>query len=347
MGSLGTHIYQTARSVARRVDGLRYWSTLHPRSPTRLLGLTYASERMGDGAGAQLFRSYGIYALSRLLGIPYIHTPLQWLNYQGIVAFQKNEADPELIKRYNDLFSIPSDMASPENVSTHVIDTVDLGALSRLKTQAVRSGEFQLARIVSPFRITDTYPDCYESLKRISPFPFQPSKSVRIAVHVRWGDLLFRESQRLLGIDYYLNVIRRLEGILDELKLDRQYELYTELPTKSQPQGLGGESVHDTKSNGLDSDAEARMIAQFDAVPNLVKYINTDPIEAIQRMATAHVVIMSHSAFSYLPSLLNVRGVVIYHRFWHMPLRDWVIASDGGRFSKRSLVRRLQAATID
>ena len=347
MGSLGTHFYQSVRSVARRVDGLRYWSTLHPRSPTRLLGLTYASERMGDGAGAQLFRSYGIYALSRLLGISYIHTPLQRLNYQGIVAFQNNETDPGLINRYNDLFSIPSDMAVPENVSTHVIDTVDLGDLSRLKTQAVRSGEFQLARIVSPFRITDTYPECYESLKRISPFPFQPSRPMRIAVHVRRGDLLFRESQRLLGIDYYLNVIRRLEVILDELKLDRQYELYTELPTKSPPQGLDGESSRDPALNGLDSNAEARMIAQFDAVPNLVKYINTDPIEAIERMATASVVIMSHSAFSYLPSLLNVRGVIIYHRFWHMPLRNWVIASDGGRFSKRKLVRRIQAAASD
>ena len=346
MGSLTTQIYQTARFVARRVGGLRYRPLLHPRSPTRLLGLTYASDRAGDGAGAQLLRSYAIYALSRLLRFPYIHTPMAGLNYQGIVAFQKNETDPELIKRYNDLFTIPSDMAVPENVSNHVIHTVDLGDLSRLKTQAVRSGEFQLARIVSPFLITDTYPDCYESLKSISPFPFLPSQPVRIAVHVRRGDLLFRESQRLLGIDYYLNVIRRLEGILDELKLDRQYELYTELPTKCQPQGLGGESVHDSKLNGLDSDAEARMIAQFDAVPNLVKYINTDPIEAIQRMATAHVVIMSHSAFSYLPSLLNVRGVIIYHRFWHMPLRNWVIASDGGRFSKRSLVRRLQAATI-
>jgi hypothetical protein len=151
----------------------------------------------------------------------------------------------------------------------------------------------------------------------------------------------------LLGIDYYLNVIRRLEVILDELKLNRQYELYTELPTKSPPQGLDGESSRDPTLNGLDFNAEARMIAQFDAVPNLVKYINTDPIEAIERMATASVVIMSHSAFSYLPSLLNARGVIIYHRFWHVPLRNWVIASDDGWFAKNSLVRRLQAAAID
>lgn len=43
-----------------------------------------------DGAGAQLQRIYGIYAVSRFLGAYYIHTPLKKFGYQGLAALEVN-----------------------------------------------------------------------------------------------------------------------------------------------------------------------------------------------------------------------------------------------------------------
>ena len=69
---------------------------------------------MTDGVGAQLHRIYGIYAISRLLGVPYLHSPLARVGYQGLSALQANLADPALIIKFNNLFHITSDVLTTD-----------------------------------------------------------------------------------------------------------------------------------------------------------------------------------------------------------------------------------------
>lgn len=87
----------------------------------------------------------------------------------------------------------------------------------------------------------------------------------------------------------------------------------------------------------------ANKIEEFNAVPNLEKFVNTDAIESMERMVSAQLLLISHSSFSYLPGLLNKNGVTIYHEFWHRPKHDWIQADDTGDFSKKAFKHRLKS----
>ena len=53
--------------------------------------LTYANDLCLDGAGAQLQRLLGTYAIARLVGVPYVHSPLTHVGYQGLASLEKKE----------------------------------------------------------------------------------------------------------------------------------------------------------------------------------------------------------------------------------------------------------------
>src|ERR1700733_9235241 len=83
--------------------------TAHSKEIKSGVALTYANDKMMDGAGAQLQRIYGIYAVSRYLHLPYVHTPLKAIGYQGLSALEKNNPSPNAQDAWNRVFTIPSD----------------------------------------------------------------------------------------------------------------------------------------------------------------------------------------------------------------------------------------------
>jgi hypothetical protein len=80
------------------------------------LVLTYDNQAQTDGVGAQLQRIYGIYAISRILGVPYLHSPLARVDYQGLAALEENESDPGFHEEFNSLFQIDSDLVRTDDV---------------------------------------------------------------------------------------------------------------------------------------------------------------------------------------------------------------------------------------
>ncbi len=80
------------------------------RNTAKKLVLTYDNSVLTDGVGAQLQRIYGIYAISRLLGAIYLHSPLSRVDYQGLAALERNLADPGFHHAFNELIRIESDI---------------------------------------------------------------------------------------------------------------------------------------------------------------------------------------------------------------------------------------------
>jgi hypothetical protein len=74
--------HQNNRRLASSRHGL---SGLHKK-----LVFTYDNTAKTDGVGAQLQRIYGIYSISRLLGASYLHSPLDYLDYQGLSALEES-----------------------------------------------------------------------------------------------------------------------------------------------------------------------------------------------------------------------------------------------------------------
>jgi hypothetical protein len=315
-------------------------------SKSDFLGVTYDDKINPDGAGAQLQRIYGIYAISRLLGVVYVHTPLFRIDYQGLAALESNSSDQDIVYEYNKKFHIPSDINLPERYETRYFPEVSLQQLMKLKKEAEKKKIFILAKIQEPYKITDAYPEHYEVNKEISPFLLDNSSSkIRIAVHIRRGELYVVDSHRMLPNQYYISVIHRIREILDSLSINYEFELYTEVPQKAFTVSPQHHGIKNRIPSSIVVDPKFNRIEEFDSIPNLKKFINTDPIETLTSMSSAHILVMSHSSFSYLGAILNRQGIIVYHNFWHKPLKQWLIANDSGHFSENLFMKKLMSIT--
>jgi hypothetical protein len=314
----------------------------NPKAVKPGIALTYANDKAMDGAGAQLQRVYGIYALSRYMHLPYVHTPLKKIGYQGLAALEKNAGSPDAQTQYNRVFNIPSDIEVPANTVTRYVNSPTVEGLERLRSEAEKAQTFYLVRILMPFSITDGNPEIYQCLKDISPFPSARSDTFRIAIHVRRGEEFAVDSQRMLPNSYYVAATLRIVQVLKQLGIPFVCELYTEVPTKAfvvTPQSHG---INGRISKPVVIDPKMNRIEDFEVLPNLRKRINLDPIETVKGMATADGLIISRSSFSYFAALFN-RGVVIYFPFWHQPLKEWLISDMNGNLPSEKLLEQLKA----
>jgi hypothetical protein len=306
------------------------------------IALTYANDKATDGAGAQLQRVYGIYALSRYFHVPYVHTPLKEIGYQGLAALEKNAGDPHLQDRYNRIFKIPSDIELPGNAVAKFVESPTAGDIERLKSEAEKENEFYLVRILFPYAITDKNPEIYRPIKQICPFHSDHSNIFRIAIHVRRGEEFAVDSQRMLPNSYYVAATMKIVKDLRQLGIPFVCELYTEVPTKAfvvtgQSHGINGRISHPVVI-----DPKMNRIEDFDVIPNLHKCINLDAIETLKGMATADALIISRSSYSYFAALFS-KGIVIYFPFWHQPLHEWLVSDISGNLPSEELLRELES----
>ena len=303
------------------------------------LVLTYDNAAQTDGAGAQLQRIYGTYAISRLLRVPYVHSPLTSVDYQGLAALEENEFDPDFHREFNNLFQIESDPVRTDDFFRLNLRHMSMELFHQL-VGIVDSDENRarsyLVQLAAPHGIADRFPDCYEVCKEISPFAAaaRDGRPLRVAVHIRRGELLVLDSDRMLPNTYYISVARSVAHVLEELAIDYQIELSTEVPK--------GEFVVQPHYRGMNGrihgpvavSPEMCRLDDFGVLPNLVRCINERAIDCIRKLATADVLVMSRSSFSYLGGILNRSGIVFYHPFWHPAPSSWITVEPDGRFDE-------------
>ena len=305
--------------LGKRIYIIWYWrAMLSPQ--TNLLAVTYANQKKTDGPGSQLQRIYGIYAISKFLKVKYIHSPLFKVDYYNFETLEAKTASQEMLSEYNQIFTIPSDINLPDNCIIKEIGNPDLNTLYTLKREAVKNNTFTLVKIVLPYKITDSYPETYQAVKKISPFIALKGFPLRVAMHIRRGELFLVAPERLLPNHYYISVATKVCKSLKNLNLPYKFEIYTEVALQN---------------------PEANKLEEFQFIPNLEIFVNSHPIEPLRKMATADILIISHSSYSYLASLLNIKGTIIYNNFWHKPLNNWLIADDSGDFSEQKLLDTL------
>ncbi len=262
----------------------------------RTVAVTYANDQHMDGAGAQLHRIYGIYAISRSLNLPYIHSPIRKIGYQGLSALEINAGSAGAESRYNRVFDIPSDMALPADPVVHEMRDAGLDAIQQIQMEANATRKFALVRILFPHPITDRFPETYRHVTAISPFRQVRSDVFRLAIHVRRGELFAVDSDRMLPNAYYITCALTIVRILRKLGIPFVCELYTEMPSKPfvvtpRHHGIGGRIL-----GNVTITPEASRLDDFAVIPNLAKLIGGDPIETLRAMATADALILSRSS---------------------------------------------------
>lgn len=311
------------------------------------LVLTYDNEAIPDGVGAQLQRIYGTYAISRVLGVPYLHSPLAEVGYQGLSALQANAADPDFHHLFNEVFSLPSDVDPSASTSASAgMPTLRLPNISLKVAQELiawtggpGAGRPTLVRLATPHGIADQFPDSYGVCTQQSPFtaPARGGRPLRVALHVRRGEQIVLRSDRILPDSYYVGAARRVADALEALGLEYEIELWTEVPTGDFIAGPQHHGINGRISEPFAVRAEMYGLDEFNQLPNLVPRINGRAIDCLEGLATADVLVMSRSSFSYVGAILNRSGVILYHPFWHSRMSSWIEVEPDGAFDASRL----------
>ena len=147
----------------------------------------------------------------------------------------------------------------------------------------------------------------------------------------------------MLPNSYYISCALKFQEALRNLGIPFVCELYTEAARKTfevTPQHHG---IHGRMSESMTYDPGMSHLEDFDAVPNLERYINADPVETLRRMATADALILSRSSFSYVAALLSQECIVIYYPFWHSAMKEWLISGGDGALPEKDLADRLES----
>jgi hypothetical protein len=328
--------------------------------------LTYDNKNNPDGVGAQLHRMYGIYCLSRLLGTKYIHSPLYDVYYQGLDAFQNQEKDPAFVDSFNRRFMLPSDRTTTPDPSYVTLGALPVGRLDRaLRIEyggrrkhllPIRFSEFgrmvanwsktnteTVVRIGAPHTLLDRYARGYEICESLSPFKKdKPAGPLRIAIHIRRGEIVFVNSERLIDMSYYVGIARKLSSALAAEKIPFQLELHSELLQKGAAVKPGDPAFKGRIDDGLELRPEQDPFGDFEAFPGLRRFINEPAMTCIERLATADILVTSKSSFSYLAAILNVGGIVLYHPFWSYPLDKWLVTKPSGDFNAGRFLRQVR-----
>jgi hypothetical protein len=263
------------------------------------------------------------------------------VGYQGLASLEKNVVSDELVERYNRIFRLPSDLELPPDPVVHFLNDADVESIDRIKAEAARGG-FHLARVVYPYPITDRHPEAYRCLKAISPFPYRESKVFRLALHVRRGELFAVDSHRMLPNSYYVSTALRFQETLRKLEIPCVCELYTEVATKAFLVTPDHHGINGRISANVAIDPAMSRLEDFDAIPNLARFVNTDPIDTLRGMTTADALVLSRSSFSYISAMLSRNCIVLYYPFWHAPMEDWLITGEDG-FREDAVIERLTA----
>ncbi len=291
-----------------------------------MLYLTYNNNDLTDGAGAQIQRIISIYLIAKHYNVEYIHTPLLRMSYQGAKCLENNEEDSTQIDRYNSLFTLPS--------SEHVTfdKTYSCGQLSEELIHTLRDmkGNILLSSVFA-HRIIDSNPELLLqplSLPWVQPLNTLP---VIIAVHVRRGELFVVESERMLPNSYYIDCMKSLVEIFTQANIPYEIHLHTEIITKPTIITPTHHGIGERITTPILLRPEDNCIEEFSVIPNIKYRINEDPVETLQALSTANILLASRSSFSYVAGIISSRTsrVVLFHPFWHGLSPAWIPTRSG------------------
>lgn len=282
-----------------------------------MLWLTYNNEGLTDGAGAQLQRILSLYCVAKFYGVKYFHRGIQTLSYQGAQCLENNSPQTGCEEKYNSLFTLPSDPMPP--TFDHMFQILDIQESMILQAKA------DTKNILFVVQFAGTLVDSKPEILGISlPIPWAVRtwhSKLRIAVHVRRGELFVVDSSRMLPNSYYVECMRALQKILI---IPFEFHIYTEQLTKSTTITPEHHGICNRIQTPITVRPEDNHLEDFAEFKDAIWHINTDPVETLQDLCKADILLASRSSFSYVAGILNKQGIILFHTFWHSLSPSWI-----------------------
>lgn len=305
-----------------------------PEHKRNRLTITFDAPRADDGTGAQIQRLIAVKAFSLILGLRYMHSPIEKVAVHPLDPFQDPLSMAGFIKRLEEQFDFQEDLPLEFSQSIE-INELKLSNLWGIYRQS--RNEFPtLIRVLNPYLLVDLLPSYYKKALKTLMHRLQSQQNTTtksIAVHYRQGVGGFvvypgMKVPRQIPIDWYS---RRLKKIIKEDYRNFNVTLYTDAPKKpltfSPPEdqqhlwvgtpGFSNKNLH---------------ISEFDpsqalssAVGTLQVKIGGDPLSTIMDISNSDYILLSRSSLSYVAALLAPKSTKVFYPkdFWHPKLKGW------------------------
>ena len=252
---------------------------------------------------------------AKLRGLRYAHTP-----FSNIAHAPENTPMDEWSAAWESFFALGNGEIPAAEVEARGLRLVEVA-----KPHRTRLRSRCLHVVAHCHKVTDRHPEEWAALAPVlrqkylsSPKPVlppDPDDTIRIAVHLRRGDVgaTGRFSERFTPD---MEVLRRLAHLLDSLGPAREravVRLFSEgNPDDFAPYRELGAALH------LDEDA----------------------FETFHHLARSHVIMLAKSTFSYLAGMIG-GALCLYEPFWHQPLPGWLDFETADTMPRDQLARKV------
>jgi len=251
-----------------------------------------------DGGGAQIMARASAMIFARLRGANYAHTPM------SDVAHVPEGMDPgKRSETWERFFSLGKDEVRAGEIEARGLPMVRIAKphRSRLRSRTLHV-------VAHCHKVTDRHPEAWAEIAPVlrerylstpkPDLPADPPGAIRIAVHLRRGDVA-AEGEHSERFTPNSAVLARLNRVLEALGPERERAV-VRVFSQGKPEDFAAFA-----------DLGARL------------HLDEDVFAGFHHMFRAHVLFTAKSTFSYLAGLLG-GALCLYEPFRHPPLPGWL-----------------------
>jgi hypothetical protein len=301
------------------------------------INLTLDTTNSVDGSGAQLQRLISVYALANYFGLHYVHSEIKQVAVHPLDPFQNEVLYQEYLSQINQFLALSQVDFGNQMNSEPVIFDLRFWKFIYLLLQNTFSNKQRYIAILDPYPVTEFRPDIMQLAKKhisINQSNLNLYDLPYLVIHYRQG---------VGGFAIYpgQNISRetplaKFEGVLTSIFKEKPAHSFQKLVvlTDAPKEITYFRPPLDQQKlwEGSPGYAEGVMTIQpidfndlgrkFGITVEVIRGGN--PIEAVEIMANAEILVMGKSSLSYLGGYLNKIGIVYYPKdFWHRPLPAW------------------------
>ena len=305
--------------------------------------LSYAAHTSGDGLGAQAQRIMGIFGAAESLGFGYVHREIE--------SIERNPGDPQTsasdreryLRRANQIFQLPSGHPSRFVLKLGVksLTEAKIRWLKILSSILKRCRLALLVEVTLPLPWSDLNPNCYAHAAAIMAPRISSSdkpSSFRVDVHIRralapvlGGNGL--PYDRFVPTTWYEEVVRLVVETLTARDVKPHIRIHTDLPTK--PWRVPSDTSVGTRQmwefhglinkQGYLIDLHEDLAQVFSIYAPVEVAQEWDPLDALQSMVEANLLITYASSLSYVAGLLRGNRPTVSPKFFHNCPSNWLV----------------------
>lgn len=304
------------------------------------LSLSYDSEGVVDGQGAQLLRIVSLFSICRFFKLRYQHNPIS-----RVINSEDRRSEKELefssreeLEFFNSLVNFPTDKPPKRKKGTRLVVIKDLSRRNLLSfvLKSLFMREHLIVSVAIPQAVTDKWPRILnasqeELKKNLTSFRKNVLNAPEIAIHVRTNYNLFRMSnlspgtyrRKTLTPNYYDYALEDIENSpqrygLSELEVVRRIHIHTDLYDSDLIESKGDEKLQ-IYANWFCDVSTSEGVNLFHQAPVIPTFLD---------WVFARVFVMSTSSLSYVAGLLNQNCVIYPRGHGHSKLIRWKVLDE-------------------